>query len=57
MFNIATTPKPAAQALSQDGLSLLLPAALRETLQLTGAGWLEGWQALPASFRMWPPTP
>jgi hypothetical protein len=55
MFNIATAPKPAAQALSQDGLSLLLPADLRSTLHLTEAGWLEGWQSLIESWNRLPP--
>jgi hypothetical protein len=55
MFNIATAPKPAAQSLNQDGLSLLLPADLRETLHLTDAGWLEGWQALTDSWNRLPP--
>ena len=55
MFNIATVQKPAAQALSQDGLSLLLPADLRTTLHLTTPAWLEGWQALTASWMRLPP--
>jgi hypothetical protein len=37
MFNIATVPKSARQALSQDGLSLLNPTELTATLEL-GAG-------------------
>jgi hypothetical protein len=32
MFNIATSPKPAAQALLQDGLSLLQPAEFKATV-------------------------
>ena len=39
MFNIATAPKPAAQALLQDGLSLLQPAELKATLGLPAADW------------------
>ena len=55
MFNIATVQKPAAQALSQDGLSLLLPADLRSTLQLTDAAWLAGWRSLTDSWSHLPP--
>ena len=55
MFNIATVQKPAAQALSQDGLSLLLPADLRSTLQLTDAAWLAGWRSLTDSWNHLPP--
>ena len=35
MFNIVTVSKPAAQSLAQDGLSLLAPDALLQTLALT----------------------
>ena len=55
MFNIATVQKPAAQALRQDGLSLLLPADLRAALHLTHPAWLEGWQALTPSWAHLPP--
>ena len=55
MFNIATVQKPAAQALSQDGLSLLLPADFRTTLHLAAPAWLEGWQALTPSWMRLPP--
>ena len=55
MFTIATAQKPAAQALSQDGLSLLLPADLLATLHLTDAAWIKGWQSLTASWNELPP--
>jgi hypothetical protein len=55
MFNIATVPKPAAQSLSQDGLSLLAPAALLDTLALTGPEWAASWQQLSASWDHLPP--
>ena len=55
MFNIATAQKPAAQALSQDGLSLLLPADLLTTLHLTDAAWIKGWQSLTPSWNALPP--
>ena len=55
MFNIATVPKPAAQSLSQDGLSLLGPAALLETLALTSPEWAASWQQLSASWNHLPP--
>ena len=55
MFNIATAQKPAAQALSQDGLSLLLPADLLTTLHLTDAAWSQGWQSLTPSWNALPP--
>ena len=55
MFNIATVQKPAAQALRQDGLSLLLPADLRAALHLTHPAWLDGWQALAPSWARLPP--
>ncbi|RYX96173.1 MAG: hypothetical protein EOO28_09060 [Comamonadaceae bacterium] len=50
MFNIATAPKPAAQSLSQDGLSLLLPDQLTDTLSLKNTGWRQGWDALVPSW-------
>ncbi|MDO9402399.1 MAG: 2OG-Fe dioxygenase family protein [Polaromonas sp.] len=53
MFTIATAPKPAAQALSQDGLSLLQPDELTATLQLDTPAWRAGWDALvPAWNRL-----
>jgi hypothetical protein len=54
MFNIATVPKPAAQALSQDGLSLLSPAELIDTLQLP-EGWPQHWQRLAQTWHQLPP--
>ena len=53
MFNIATIQKPAAQALSQDGLSLLTPSELTATLQLP-ADWATGWQALANAWNNLP---
>ena len=55
MFNIATVPKPAAQALRQDGLSLLTPADLLVTLGLSSTDWPVAWQALSASWNRLPP--
>ena len=42
MFNIATAPKPAAQSLRQDGLSLLQPDELKATLKLDYPAWMAG---------------
>ena len=55
MFNIATVPKPAAQSLAQDGLSLLQPEALLQTLTLTAPEWIASWQQLSASWNRLPP--
>lgn len=55
MFNIATVQKPAAQALRQDGLSLLLPADLTAELQRPTPQWLQGWQPLTDSWNRLPP--
>jgi hypothetical protein len=55
MFNIATVPKSARQALSQDGLSLLKPAELTATLELDNATWATGWHALTGSWDRLPP--
>ena len=55
MFNIATTPKPAAQALQQDGLSLLQPAELKATLGLPAADWQSQWPSLASSWDRLPP--
>ena len=52
MLNIPTAPKPAVQALSQDGLRLLLPADLGAALP---PGWLQGWTALTPSWDDLPP--
>lgn len=54
MFNIATVPKSARQALSQDGLSLLNPAELTATLEL-GDAWAPAWNALVPSWDRLPP--
>ena len=55
MFNIATAPKPAAQALLQDGLSLLQPAELKATLGLPVADWQSQWPAMANSWNRLPP--
>ena len=55
MFNIATAPKPAAQALLQDGLSLLQPDELKATLGLPAADWQSQWPALVTSWDRLPP--
>lgn len=55
MFNIATAPKPAAEALSQDGLSLLSPAELTRTLNLPMPEWTHSWSALADSWNRLPP--
>ena len=54
MFNIATVKKPAAQALSQDGLSLLSPAELAETLKLPNE-WTAQWGNLASAWHNLPP--
>ena len=57
MFTIATAPKPAAQALLQDGLTLLQPEELAATLRLGQAEWTAGWNMLTASWmRLAPDT-
>jgi len=55
MFNIATVPKPAAQALSQDGLSLLTASELTDSLQLGSPDWIQGWNTLADSWSRLPP--
>ena len=55
MFNIATVQKPAAQALRQDGLSLLLPADLTTSLQLPNPQWTQHWDPLTDSWNRLPP--
>ena len=55
MFNIATAPKPAAQALLQDGLSLLQPAELKATLDLPVTDWQSQWTAMANSWDRLPP--
>jgi hypothetical protein len=55
MFNIATPPKPAAQALLQDGLSLLQPDDFQATLDLPAADWQSQWPDLAKSWDRLPP--
>ena len=55
MFTIATAPKPAAQALRQDGISLLLPDDLLTSLHLRAPQWARGWAELAASWNRLPP--
>ena len=55
MFNIATVQKPAAQALRQDGLSLLLPPDFTTSLHLPAPGWQDEWAGLTASWDRLPP--
>ena len=55
MFNIATIPKPAAQALLQDGLSLLQPDDFQATLSLPAADWQNQWPDLAKSWDRLPP--
>ena len=50
MFTVATAPKPAAQALLQDGLSLLQPHELLVTLQFDQPDWRADWTRLAASW-------
>ena len=54
MFNIATAKKPAAQALSQDGLSLLSPTELNVTLKLP-SDWPQRWDRLAQTWHNLPP--
>ena len=54
MFNIAIVPKPSAQALNQDGLSLLSPTELTTTLKLP-ASWAQSWGALTHAWHNLPP--
>ncbi len=54
MFNIATVQKPAAQSLSQDGLSLLAPTDLTATLKLS-TDWAQRWGALAPAWHNLPP--
>ena len=55
MFNIATAPKPAAQGLLQDGLSLLGPAEFLATLALPADQWQAQWPDLARSWDRLPP--
>ena len=54
MFNIVAPHKPAAQALSQDGLSLLTPLELTATLDLP-AEWTQRWADLVPAWQDLPP--
>jgi hypothetical protein len=54
MFNIVTPQKPAAQALSQDGLSLLGPPDLTAALNLP-PDWTHAWGALSSAWNNLPP--
>ena len=53
MFNIVAPHKPAAQALSQDGLSLLTPTELATSLKLP-ADWYQRWSGLAPSWHKLP---
>ena len=55
MFTIPSVQKPAAQGLSQDGLSLLQPAELLATLGLSAADWQLHWPKLADSWARLPP--
>ncbi len=55
MFTIATVQKPAAQALSHDGLSLLAPDDLLAALQLPSPTWPAQWAAVANSWNHLPP--
>ncbi len=52
MFTLPTVVKPPAQALKQDGLSLLMPPDLAALLP---AGWSQSWLALTPSWERLPP--
>ena len=54
MFNIPTVQKPAVQALSQDGLSLLNHKDLISTLKLS-ADWPTRWLQLAEKWHNLPP--
>jgi hypothetical protein len=54
MFHIPTVQKPAAQGLSQDGLSLLSAADLITTLELTD-DWAQRWASLVQAWHNLPP--
>ena len=53
MFNIVAVQKPAAQALSQDGLSLLTPTDLNVALQLP-TSWVHDWRGLAETWNNLP---
>ena len=54
MFNIVAPQKPAAQALSQDGLSLLGPVDLTAALELPSS-WVQAWAELTNTWNNLPP--
>ncbi|MEZ7848469.1 MAG: hypothetical protein ACI9LD_001943 [Polaromonas sp.] len=55
MFTIPSVPKPAAQGLLQDGLSLLAPTELLATLSLSTTDWRAKWPTLADSWNRLPP--
>ena len=57
MFTIPSIQKPAAQGLSQDGLSLLAPTELTSTLALPSSVWDKNWPTLADSWERLPPDP
>ena len=54
MFHIATPPKPADQALRQDGLHLLQPANFTASLQLAAPAWNAAWADIAESWNHLP---
>ena len=54
MFNIVAPHKPAAQALAQDGLSLISPTELTATLKLP-VDWARDWRKLAQTWNNLPP--
>jgi len=55
MFTIPSVQKPAAQGLSQDGLSLLQHTELLAALSLDAADWKKHWPKLADSWNRLPP--
>ena len=55
MLNIVLVHKPAVQALTQDGLSLLQPDEFTRTLGLDSTSWAESWAQLSSSWQRLPP--
>ena len=55
MFTIPSVQKPAAQGLRQDGLSLLTPTELLDTLALSSSDWEAKWPTLADSWNRLPP--
>ena len=54
MFTVPSIQKPAAQGLHQDGLSLLNPTTLLETLGLAATDWKTKWPILAESWTRLP---